>query len=598
MTHRININKFIKLACFLLFLCLNPNLKGQTSELITFQVTVQDYQKNILANQNLNAKIGIVSEKSDIFYQEEQMVTTNSRGLASIQIGKGINKIGNLNSIDWENGANFYYIKTAFDQNGGTNFSLVINTLIESVPYALQAKYVENFDETDPEFKNSVSSKISKENIENWNRSLRDRHYQGDVVAGGIVFMVDSTGENGLVASLQDINSSVVWSPSAINIEDNSSSNGEKNTEAIVQELGPGDYAAFQCDNLIINRKNDWYLPSLNELSLLFDSRYEINKALEIDEDVSTEGISNKQYWSSTQINQDSALSIQNGNITALNNDSLNFVRAIRQFSGLYDINNYAWIPLLGPEEELKSDGNVSIIVENEDGDVVVDEDGKRGTVCRPIPEIKLPVKITFNLQTKYDPEASEEPTILRGTGDFRICFGGPPKGVQLDEIQEANMGEFEGVQFRIHPHLDESPIRVYTGTEPHTCTSIWLRYVDPSKLVDDYGLPITGLASDECQGRGSQCGWERVGLFENGFGLDNMEETLVTIIISDTEISISVKDRTWGVNIDDLLKEDNDIVGDVLRFDNISYMSISHTNTSRGYDWIKITDLRVIPLK
>ncbi|MCF8391294.1 MAG: DUF1566 domain-containing protein, partial [Bacteroidales bacterium] len=441
MTHRININKFIKLACFLLFLCLNPNLKGQTSELITFQVTVQDYQKNILANQNLNAKIGIVSEKSDIFYQEEQMVTTNSRGLASIQIGKGINKIGNLNSIDWENGANFYYIKTAFDQNGGTNFSLVINTLIESVPYALQAKYVENFDETDPEFKNSVSSKISKENIENWNRSLRDRHYQGDVVAGGIVFMVDSTGENGLVASLQDINSSVVWSPSAINIEDNSSSNGEKNTEAIVQELGPGDYAAFQCDNLIINRKNDWYLPSLNELSLLFDSRYEINKALEIDEDVSTEGISNKQYWSSTQINQDSALSIQNGNITALNNDSLNFVRAIRQFSGLYDINNYAWIPLLGPEEELKSDGNVSIIVENEDGDVVVDEDGKRGTVCRPIPEIKLPVKITFNLQTKYDPEASEEPTILRGTGDFRICFGGPPKGVQLDEIQEANMG-------------------------------------------------------------------------------------------------------------------------------------------------------------
>jgi hypothetical protein len=252
----------------------------------------------------------------------------------------------------------------------------------------------------------------------------------------------------------------------------------------------------------------------------------------------------------------------------------------------------------LGPEEESKSDGNVSEIVENENGDVIVDERGKRGTVCRTTPGICLPAKITFRLQTEYDPDASEPPTILRGTGDFRICFGGPPKGETLENISEANMGEFEGVQFRIHPHLDESPIRVYTGSEPHTCTSIWLRYVDPDKRLDDDGKPITGLASDECQGRGNHCGWKRVGLFEDGFGLDNMEEALVTVIISEAVISISVNNRTWSIDIDELMENDDDIEGDALRFDEVTFMSISHTNTSRGYRTIKISDLKVLPLE
>ncbi len=578
---------------------LGLKLNGQFPENFTYQITVRDYEKNLLVNKSLKAKISIVSEKSYVFYQEEQDLITNSRGLVTIQIGKVINKSGDLKSINWSGGSNLYYVKTAFDAKGNGDFSIVNNKRIGSVPYTLFAKHVASVDEKDPEFSNSVAKNIRQENLDQWNSFASERHYTGDRVGGGIVFMVDSTGENGLLASLHDIGGKLVWSPTSVDIPNqNSYSNGENNSHSIAQELGEGNYAVYLCDTLNLYEKDDWYLPSVNELSLLFDSRYEINKALEKDEAIGTEGISNKTYWSSTQKNKDSSYVLQNGIINVIDNDSLHFVRAIRQFSGLYDINNYSWIPLLGPEEELKSNGNVSIIVENEDGDVMVDEDGKRGTVCRPIPEIKLPVKITFKLQTKYDPGASEVPTILRGTGDFRLCFGGPPKGIKLGKIQESNMGEFEGIQFRIHPHLDESPIRVYTGSEPHTCTSIWMRFIVPDKLVDDDGLPITGLASDECQGRGNQCGWERVGLFENGFGLGNMEEALVTVIIADPEISISVKDRTWGVNIDDLLNDNDDIVGDVLRFDSITYMSISHTNTSRGYDWIKISDLKVLPLE
>jgi len=295
---------------------------------------------------------------------------------------------------------------------------------------------------------------------------------------------------------------------------------------------------------------------------------------------------------------QPSANSTTLGNVSVTDKSTNTNAREAQRFSGLFDIHNYSWFPLLGSEEELKSKGKVSLVVENENGDVVIDEDGKRGTICRTIPEIRLPVKITFKLQTKYDLNASEVPTILRGTGDFRLCFGGPPAGAELGDINESNMGEFEGIQFRIHPHLDLSPIRVYTGSEPHTCTSLWIRYINTDKLLDNNGLPITGLASDECQGRGNQCGWERVGLFENGFGLDNMEEALVTVIISDPKISISVKDRIWGVDIDDLLADDKDIAGDVLRFDRVTYMSVSHTNTSRGYKTIRISDLKIKPLE
>jgi hypothetical protein len=121
---------------------------------------------------------------------------------------------------------------------------------------------------------------------------------------------------------------------------------------------------------------------------------------------------------------------------------------------------------------------------------------------------------------------------------------------------------------------------------------------VDPDKRLDDDGNPITGLASDECQGRGNHCGWKRVGLFEDGFGLDNREEALVTVIISESVISITVKNRTWSIDMDDLAENDDDIVGDALRFDQVTFMSISHTNTSRGYRTIKISDLKVLPLE
>lgn len=583
------------------FLLIATSIHGvaQQYEGIHFQITVRDYNSNLITNQQVGIRVRIINMDSDILYEEVHQLQTSATGVASIDIGSGSQQSGNLEEMGNYLGDEIMYIRTDIDPEGGSDYKIVSHNRISSMPYAMHARYVIDMKEEDPHFQGSLASGLDKRILDNWDSIARVRHYPGDRISKGIVFYVDSTGENGLMTAAHDYDGEVSWMDSSVDLIDvESYVDGFANTSSILLQAEASAAAAFYCDTLTIHGKNDWYLPALDELLLLNDSRYQVNRAAGEDDDPSSEGINAERYWSSTESGATEAWLFDLGKVASESKTASANVRAIRKFSGMYDVHNYPWLVLLGPEEELKSDGNVSEIAENENGDVVVDERGKRGTVCRTTPGICLPVKITFKMQTEYDPDASEPPTILRGTGDFRICFGGPPRGETLADINESNMGEFEGVQFRIHPHLDESPIRVYTGSEPHTCTSIWMRYVNPGKLVDDDGNPITGLASDECQSRGNHCGWERVGLFEDGFGLDNREEALVTVIISEEIVSISVKNRTWSVDIAELMENDDDIVGDPIRFDQVSFMSISHTNTSRGYRTIKISDLRVLPLE
>ena len=574
------------------------NSYSQDDGKIHFQMTVKDYKRTPLRDQILGTRITIVNQDLDILYEEKQIVRTNSRGLASIDIGEGTDRVGKISDIDWNTGEKTYYIRILIDPDGGSSYTLVSNTVINSVPYALEAASVEAHAENDPLFSTSIASDITSEQTAQWKQAVRERHYPGDMLGGGIVFYVDHTGENGLLASTKDIAKNSAWSTQKELLTDcESFSNGMQNTASIVQQMGEGEYAAYLCDTLLYNGQNDWYLPSIDELSILFDARYQVNRALGIDSDEETEGLYSEQYWSSTQINSDSAYLFYQGIVEADQKDAAAAVRPIRPFSGLYDAHNYSWTYLGGPETEL---GDPVVILENNNGDLLNDVDGKRGTVFRPVPETKIPLKITFRMQTKFDPETSEPPTELFGTGDFRLYFGSTNKNEPLLPMQESNLGKFEGVQFRIHPHLDESPIRRYTYNdgerESHTCTSIWLRYIDPDKRKDGGGDPITGLISDECQRRGNQCGWSRVALQEDGFGLENMEETEVEIIITESIISIEVNGRFYSANIADL-ENDNDFQGDILRFDRITNFAIDHTNTSRGYDWIRIRDFRIFPL-
>ena len=576
-------------------------VKAQIPTNFLFQITVRDYNKNIIANKELGARISIVSQNSETFYQEDQLIHTNSQGLASIEIGAGSNKQGSLKNVEWENGN--LYIRAAIDPEGGANYSIISYTALASVPYAFHASKIANPKEKDPVFEHSVANSLSKINIAKWNGAAAKKQNPGDRVGGGVVFYVDSSGESGLIVTPFDISEKTWWMPVNIDLPTcNNLTDGKLNTSYITQQAGEGEYAAYVCDTFTYKGKNGWYLPSINELSMLFNSRYQVNRALGGDPDSTTTVLAHEPYWSSTQWNKDSALMIDQGNILTEPKERTGKVRAIRHFSGLYDVNNYFWTYLGGPEEE---NGDPVQILENSNGNLLLDVKGKRGTVFRGLPEMKLPVRITFDLQTRFDPDASEPPTELFGTGDFRLYVGGPNKNNGDISMQESNLGEFEGVQFRIFPHVDQSPIRRYTyndgDKESHTCTSIWIRYIDPDRITGAGGVPHTGLVSDACQNRNKppthNCGWARVALLENGFGLENGEETRVTIIISQDIISLEANGRVFSVKIADLVNDDS-YSGDILRFDRVNSFAVGHTNISRGYETLKITNMRIIPLK
>jgi hypothetical protein len=71
---------------------------------------------------------------------------------------------------------------------------------------------------------------------------------------------------------------------------------GATNTAAIVVSCGEANIAARICDNLVLNGYSDWFLPSIDELNLIYLNLYKQNLG----------GVSG-DFWSSTQVDPDRA---------------------------------------------------------------------------------------------------------------------------------------------------------------------------------------------------------------------------------------------------------------------------------------------------
>ncbi len=113
----------------------------------------------------------------------------------------------------------------------------------------------------------------------------------GDNYQGGIIFYIDNTGEHGLIVAPTDQSTEIKWYNGSYKITGASGTSvgtGQNNTTAIVTSLGSGNYAASLCDQLELNGYDDWFLPSKEELKLLF----KLN---------APESLSDRDYWSSTE---------------------------------------------------------------------------------------------------------------------------------------------------------------------------------------------------------------------------------------------------------------------------------------------------------
>lgn len=126
----------------LFFVLISATLFAQSPNAFNYQAVVRDVSGNVLANQAVGLRLGILqgSQTGSVVYQESFTPTTNPFGLANVVVGTGTIMNGNFSTIDWGNGP--YFIQVAVDPNGGTAYAVLGASQLLSVPYALHAKNV------------------------------------------------------------------------------------------------------------------------------------------------------------------------------------------------------------------------------------------------------------------------------------------------------------------------------------------------------------------------------------------------------------------------------------------------------------------------
>ena len=132
---------FLKSILFsILFLIADYQSVAQSPESMNYQAVIRDGSGNVLSSQAVSLRIKILqgSASGSTVYVETFAPTTNSYGSIAIQIGTGTVITGTFNTIDW--GASSYFVETAVDISGFSNYTVISTTQLMSVPYAMYAK--------------------------------------------------------------------------------------------------------------------------------------------------------------------------------------------------------------------------------------------------------------------------------------------------------------------------------------------------------------------------------------------------------------------------------------------------------------------------
>jgi hypothetical protein len=265
---------------------------SQAPEKLSYQSVIRRTNNDLVVNQNVRVKISILQGtiSGTAVYVEDHSTSTNSNGLVSLSIGGGNVISGTFSAINWENGP--YFVKMEADPTGGTNYTVSGTSQLLSVPYALHAK--------------------TAESIVGGGTTGGFTHYIGEQYGGGLVFHLwkDAQGvEHGLIVDLTDLSTSQDWSnvSDPVGITARSSWDGLSNSISIVSQVGHTNSAAAMCLNSSNGGQNDWYLPSIDELVLLFNNRFNVNKTISSINNANIVFDDLFDYWSSTE-----SISVQN----------------------------------------------------------------------------------------------------------------------------------------------------------------------------------------------------------------------------------------------------------------------------------------------
>ena len=274
-----------KLFSIFVAVLLTATISAQSPQKMSYQAVIRNASNNFVVNTVIAMKVSILqgSESGTAVYIETQTPTTNVNGLVSIEIGGGTVVNGNFSTINWANGP--YFVKTETDPDGATggiSYTITGTSQLLSVPYALYAV--------------NAGTATGGGNF---------THYIGEQFGGGVIFHLskDNSGvERGLIVALTDQSTSQAWSnvtSTDIGVSAQSLWDGLSNSNAIVAQAGHTSSAAKLCLDLETGGQSDWYLPSIQELNMLWNNNYTVARALS--QISGATQLTNTYYWSSSE---------------------------------------------------------------------------------------------------------------------------------------------------------------------------------------------------------------------------------------------------------------------------------------------------------
>ena len=176
------------LLIFVILIVFASQTYSQTPTSFQYQAVLRDATGGILTNQDVEIGIAILqgSITGTEIFSETHLVTTNSFGLANLQIGS-VNTVA-MEAINW--GAGPYFVQVSVDK------TIMGTSQLLSVPYALYAKYVENdlVDDAD----NDPTNELQDISFENGELSISKGN---SIPLSSIIPEVDTSNTN----ELQDI---------------------------------------------------------------------------------------------------------------------------------------------------------------------------------------------------------------------------------------------------------------------------------------------------------------------------------------------------------------------------------------------------------
>jgi len=300
-----------KVFSILLAVFLTATVWAQSPNKMSYQAVIRNSSDALVTNTQIGLEVNIRqgTTSGTVVYTETQTPTTNANGLVSIEIGGG----SGFNTIDWANGP--YFIETKTDPAGGTNYTITGTSQLLSVPYALYAA--------------NAGTATGGGNF---------THYIGEEYGGGVIFHLwkDNAGvEHGLIVALTDQSISQAWSnvtSAEIGTSAQSSWDGLSNSNSIVGQGGHTSSAAKLCLDLVSGGQSDWYLPSIQELNMLWNNYYTVSRALS--QISGATQLSKSVYWSSSESSNIYAWTFyfSYGDSNLYSKYNTNYVRAVRAF--------------------------------------------------------------------------------------------------------------------------------------------------------------------------------------------------------------------------------------------------------------------------